>query len=396
MVEIDLKDTKIAFQSRSTPQLKKSYYLFKSFDFPRLARTGPRLLSWALDHKIPITPIIRHTLFPQFCGGESITDCQSTIDQLARFAIGTILDYSAEGQGTEASFDNCAAEITKIIHFAKGKTNIPFVVFKPTGIMPFSILEKVHHDLPLSDKEEQRWQKAQGRFAALCRAAKKADIPILVDAEETWIQGPIDQLTLEMMHKFNEEKAIVFTTIQFYLKGSLDHLKKLHHHTKEWGVKLGVKAVRGAYMEKERARAQGKISPIHENKRSTDRAFDEGLDYCLNHLEDISLCVGTHNESSVSRMTRAMKASGTKASDPRIVFSQLYGMGDHISYNLAHHGYNVTKYIPYGPIEHVMPYLFRRAEENSSVSGQASRELTLLKTELRRRSSEKAFIQKDS
>jgi proline dehydrogenase len=301
--------------------------------------------------------------------------------------VSSVLDYSVEGKETEEQFDNAVKKILKIVQFCDEREAIPIVVFKPTGFGRFKLYQKITEGKQLTDTEKEEWNRVVERFKAVCELAKEKDVEVLIDAEESWMQDAADELVEEMMRLYNKDKAIVYNTLQCYRWDRLDYLKSLHERAKSEGFKVGMKIVRGAYMEKERSRAEefNYKSPICENKNATDGIFDNTLTYILNNLGDISIFIGTHNEKSSYLAMELMEKYKIDKSDNNVWFGQLYGMSDHISFNLASKGYNVAKYIPFGPVKDVMPYLIRRAEENTSVAGQTNRELELLKTERKRR-----------
>ena len=331
--------------------------------------------------------MIKKTLFRQFCGGETIAECEPTIKSLGRSHIGTILDYSVEGKSEEEDFCATKNEIIETIRRADADENIPFAVFKVTGIAPLGTLEKMSSGIELTEKGKWKWQRIQDRVDAICRLAHSLEQPVFIDAEESWIQNAIDALAETMMAKYNREKPIVFNTIQLYRHDRLEFLKSSHQTAKENGYLLAVKLVRGAYMEKERERAEemNYPSPIQPDKEATDRDYDAAIDYCLDHIEDIAFVAGTHNEKSVQMLAQKMEEKKIAHDHPHVFFSQLYGMSDNLSYILADNRYNVSKYVPYGPVEDAVPYLIRRAKENTSVMGQMSRELDLIDKELKRR-----------
>ena len=347
--------------------------------------TGAARIGMALH--LPIKGIIKNTVFDHFCGGESIRESQPTIDELAAFHIGTILDYSVEGEDSEADFDATHDEILRTIDYARDNPDIPFCVFKVTGLASTQLLEKVQAGRKLSDRDKEAFQRIRGRVESICEAAYHAQKPILIDAEESWIQDPIDAMAYAMMEQFNKDSPIVFNTYQMYRVDMLDRLRKAFHFAAMNNYFLGAKLVRGAYMEKERERARDKNypSPIHPTKEATDDHYNKGLQFCVDNKQRVGLVSGSHNEYSNYYLALLMEKHSMKNNDPRIWFSQLYGMSDNISFNLAKAGYNVCKYVPYGPVRAVMPYLFRRAEENTSVAGQSSRELSLIRKELQRR-----------
>ncbi len=383
MVSFD--NTQIAFIAKSDSDLNKSYLLFKLIGNPLLVKYGGGLAPLGL--KLGFKGLIRNTIFKQFVGGENISDCTKTIDQLGKFNIGTILDYSVEGKESEHDFDACCKETIETIHRAKNDKHIPFCVFKVTGLARFDLLEKVSALQSLSSEEQQEFKRVQNRVHEICREAHAAKKPIFIDAEESWIQPAIDDLADENMALFNKEQAIVYNTFQLYRKDRLEFLKTSFEKAKKSGYHLGAKLVRGAYMEKERRRAAEKnyVSPIQDNKENSDRDYNLALEFCVTHLSQMGLCAGTHNEKSSLHLVKLMEQHGVAPNDQRIYFSQLLGMSDHISYNLTQAGYNVAKYVPYGPVKEVLPYLIRRAQENTSVKGQTGRELSLIIKEKQRR-----------
>ena len=336
---------------------------------------------------MPVEGLIRSTVFDHFCGGVNEEDCLPVIDKLYSKRVSSVLDYSVEGKETEAQFDNAMEKILKIIRFCDEKEAMPIVVFKPTGFGRFYLYQKKTEGKNLTDAEQDEWNRVVARFDTVCKLAKEKDVEVLIDGEESWMQDAADDLVEDMMRIYNTENTIVYNTLQCYRWDRLDYLKALHKRAKESGFKVGMKIVRGAYMEKERNRAEekGYQSPICENKKATDDIFNDSLIYILEHLKDISVFIGTHNEASCYLAMELMEKYGIDKEDNNVWFGQLYGMSDHISYNLAAEGYNVAKYIPFGPVKDVMPYLIRRAEENTSVAGQTNRELSLLKTERKRR-----------
>jgi proline dehydrogenase len=376
---LDLTNTKIAFRSKSNGDLRRSFWLFQLISHPGLVALGAFFMRIALILRLPVEPFIRMTIFRQFCGGETIEECRPTIALLGQHGIGTILDYSVEGKDEESGLDETKREILRTIEEASRNPTIPFTVFKMTGIIRFSLLEK-------PDQSEE-WKRGIARFEEICEASARTKVKLLIDAEESWIQGTIDHLAEEMMEKHNKEKAIVFHTLQMYRTDRLIYLSQLLGQSQAKKYFLGLKIVRGAYMEKERDRARdlGYPSPIHESKESTDDDYDEALRFSLENIDRISLCAGTHNDRSTKLLSELMHAKGLKKNDPRIYFSQLLGMSDHLSFNLAAQGHNVAKYVPYGPVRAMVPYLTRRARENTSIRGQTSRELRLITAELQRR-----------
>ena len=385
---ISFDNTEIAFKSKTTKDLKRAYWLFKMVASPIMVKFGKWATNIAIKMKLPIDGIIKKTIFKQFCGGVSIEASEATTKELAKFNIQTILDYSIEGKTKEEDFDATVLEIIHTIEQAKNSVNIPFAVFKVTGISLFDILEKANSGIQNFSKEDLlEYQKVIERVDTICSVAHKNSIPIFIDAEETWIQNTIDDIVLQMSIKYNREKTIIFNTIQLYRHDRLDFLIKEIESAKNGNYKIGVKLVRGAYMEKERERAEQMDypSPIQVDKESTDRDFNEALKITVENIDIISLCAGSHNEESAIILTELIQKHGISVNDKRIFFAQLLGMSDHISYNLAHENYNVAKYVPYGPVKEVLPYLIRRAEENTSVAGQTTRELSLIIKERRRR-----------
>jgi len=353
-----------------------------------MVKLGKVATTAALNLRLPIKGLIKKTIFAQFCGGETIADCKSTIDLLGQYGIGTILDYSVEGKTSEEDFDATVKEIISTIETASKSKNIPFAVFKITGISRFSILEKANESIDnLTEKERSEYDSIVARINKICLAAFENQIPVFIDAEETWIQDTIDRITHQMMQTYNRENAIIFNTVQLYRHDRLSFLSNAIDVARKDGYHYGVKLVRGAYMEKERARAKekGYPSPIQPDKIASDNDFDKALELVVNNIDVVSVCAGSHNEKSSLLLTELVKKNNIEKSDKRIYFAQLLGMSDHISYNLTHAGYNVAKYVPYGPVKEVMPYLLRRADENTSVAGQTSRELSLIMKEKKRR-----------
>jgi proline dehydrogenase len=350
-------------------------------------KIGTFFIKTALKFKFPVHSIVKNTLFRQFCGGETIEECKNPIRELIKFNIHTILDYCIEGKNEDESFEFTKGKILETIQIAAVSGSIAFAVFKISAIGPAEVLEKVQNGEILTEKELADFDKLKERADEICKLAWQKKIKVLIDAEESWIQDITDVLVYELMKKYNRESAIVFNTFQMYREDMTYNLEKAHELAGQDNFFLGVKLVRGAYMKKEmeRAKAKGSKSPIYPTKQETDQAYDSGLLFCIQHLNKISLCAGTHNEKSNYYLTSLMLKYKIMNDDPRIYFSQLYGMSDHISYNLSACGYNVAKYLPFGPVDAVMPYLFRRAEENQSVLGQTSRELSLVKKEITRR-----------
>lgn len=386
----DLSNTAIAFRDKSNTDLWRATWLFRIIGNQTISRTGQAFTKMAMALHLPIRGAIKATIFKQFCGGENITESLETAAFLAKSGIGTILDHSVEGQDDEAALDHTVAEILRTIEVSKTRKDIPFCVFKPTGLSRSQLLTDVSAGKQLSDAEQAEWKRVEARIEKLCQAAHAADVPLLIDAEETWMQPAIDALVESMMVRFNTKHAIVYNTLQMYRHDRLAYLSAIHAKAEAAGYHIGLKLVRGAYMEKERERAEekGYPSPIHADKAGTDRAYDAAVTYCLEHLDRIAFMAGTHNEHSSLMLARQMKDSGIANDDERICFAQLLGMSDNISYNMAAAHYRVAKYVPYGPVRKVLPYLIRRAAENTSVKGQTGRELGLLLAERKRRAAE--------
>lgn len=385
--KLNFQDTETAFADKSNGELKEKYQLFKMMNSPFLNGLGTKAAQFALSIGLPVKGLIKDSIYKQFCGGETIEECQATINKLAESHIGTILDYSVEGKDEISEFEHTKNEIYRTISRAKEDDKIPFAVFKVSGVASIDLLERYGCDHDLFKKETEEWESVGKRVIELCEYAHSLDQPIFIDAEETWIQDAIDCLANEMMERFNKEKPIVFNTIQLYRKDRLQFLKDSHEQAKKKGYILAVKLVRGAYMEKERVRAEAMDypSPIHETKADSDKAFDDAIEYCLENINEIAFVAGTHNERSVQLLVRKMEEKGITHEHPHVFFSQLYGMSDNLSYVLAKNNYHVSKYVPYGPVKDAIPYLIRRAQENSSVTGQVSRELDLIKREIERR-----------
>ncbi|MFZ1808141.1 MAG: proline dehydrogenase family protein [Cyclobacteriaceae bacterium] len=392
-MEVDTKvkfeDTAIAFSYKSDAELKKANFIFTLVNNPVISGLATRAVRLGLFLHLPIKGLIKYTVFDHFCGGENIEQCRPIIKKLGDFKVGAILDYSVEGAETEEGFDNTTAEILETFEAAKDNNNIPFGVFKMTGLADTALLEKINSKKALTSEEESAFERVRTRVDKICRKAHEYEIKVLIDAEETWIQNPIDQLAYEMMQKYNTTSAIVFNTFQMYRADMLTNMRNAHHDATMHNYQLGVKMVRGAYMEKERERAEkmNYADPIQPSKEATDDSFNKALAFCMDSKQRISLMCGSHNDFSNQYLTVLMEKHGLKNNDSRVWFAQLFGMSDPISFNLAKEGYNVAKYLPYGPVKAVIPYLLRRAEENTSVAGQSSRELTQIRTELARRKS---------
>ncbi|MBT8181063.1 MAG: proline dehydrogenase family protein [Eudoraea sp.] len=381
------EDTSTAFSLKSDSELERAYFLFKMIANEPLVKIGTAMTNFALKAKLPVDGLIRATVFDHFCGGVSEEDCMPVVDKMWSKGVSSVLDYSVEGKDSEDPLDDALEKTLKILDFVKELDAIPFAVFKPTGYGRVALFQKIGEGKSLSKKEKQEWDRVKIRFETTCKKAYDLDVSLLIDAEESWMQDAADDLVEEMMRKYNKEKAIVFNTLQLYRWDRLDYLKELHLKAKEEGFKIGIKTVRGAYMEKENERAleYNYPTPICATKSESDLNYDETVAYIVEHLDSISLFSGTHNELSSYKLMELMENKGIPHDDNRVWFGQLYGMSDHISYNLADKGFNVAKYLPFGPVRDVMPYLIRRAEENTSVAGQTNRELELIKKERSRR-----------
>ena len=391
---ISFDNTTIAFASRSNAELRRMYGLFAMMNSNFAVRTGGSIVNGALRLGIPGTKwMVKQTVFQQFCGGETIEECRPVIEELAKYGIGTILDYSVEGEGDERAFDATRQEIIATVAMAAvaGPAKIPFSVFKVTGLADTELLARAQSGKPLTQDQQAALDRSLARVDAICKAAHDAGVRVFVDAEETWIQETIDRWALEMMRRYNRQRAIVYNTYQLYRHDRLIALQadvaQAEAGAESARFHLGAKLVRGAYLEKEtrRAQQQGYANPMNPTKQATDDLYDASVRFCLEHIERVAICVGTHNEASSRLTTELMHQHGLAPHDERVYFAQLYGMSDNLSYNLAAAGYCVAKYVPYGPVEAVMPYLLRRANENTAIAGQSSREFLLIQKELRRR-----------
>jgi proline dehydrogenase len=399
-MSLSFENTEIAFAHLSDQDLKSARFLFKSMSYPWLVQMGSRLTPFIMKTGLPVHGLIKKTIFKQFVGGETLEETAQVGKTLSQFGVKVILDYGVEGKEGEAAFDIATEEFLRVIEYAATQNNIPFISIKVTGLARFGLLQTLNeaprlrsgiHD---NEVEKDEWEAVRGRMYSICEVAAEKNIGVLIDAEESWIQDPVDRLCIEMMQAFNKEKAVVFNTIQLYRHDRLAFLKMSHEICKQQGIILGVKLVRGAYMEKERERAaaNGYESPIQPDKAATDRDFDAAVDFCLAHLENISVVIASHNEKSNMLAAASMDARGISKQHPHVHFSQLYGMSDPITFNMAKDGFQVSKYLPFGPIRDVIPYLMRRAQENSSVSGQTGRELSLLTREIARRKKSNARV----
>jgi proline dehydrogenase len=380
-------DIETAFAGKSDEELKKARWLFRLMGNPVIVDVGGHMARVALRIGLPVTTLVKQTIYSQFCGGETLTETEPTIERLARQEVRTILDYGVEAKESEAEFDANLEEQLRAIVFADQNASVPYVSCKITGYASLALLERMQSEPELSPEDHARRERLLARLDRICEASARLDVALYVDAEESWIQDAIDAVVADLMARWNTHKPTVFTTVQLYRHDRLAFLKRAHVEARDGGYTLGVKLVRGAYMEKERERAErlGYASPIHADKAAVDADYDEALRYCLANLDDLAFCAATHNEESCLELVRAVAQSGVSPTHPHLHFAQLLGMSDHISYNLARGGFNVAKYVPYGPVRDVVPYLIRRAEENRSIAGQVGRELRLIEEEIARR-----------
>jgi len=380
-------NTEVAFSLKSDTELDRAYFLFKMIDNQPLVRIGTAVTNFAIKAHLPVEGLIRATVFDHFCGGVNEVDCLSVVDKLFTKGVSSVLDYSVEGKEEEEQFDAALKMTLKTIEFAKEREAIPFAVFKPTGFGRLDLYEKVGSNIELTVSEKLEWNRVEARFDKVCSEAHQKNVPLLIDAEESWMQDAADDLVAQMMRKYNKEKAIVFNTLQMYRWDRLDYLKNLLQQAKKEGFYIGMKIVRGAYMEKENLRAEekGYPTPICESKEATDLNYDAAIHFMVENIDRMAIFAGTHNELSSYKLMEYLQELNIEKKDARIWFGQLYGMSDNISYNLSANGYNNAKYLPFGPVRDVMPYLIRRAEENTSVAGQTSRELKLITAERDRR-----------
>ncbi|WP_405382137.1 proline dehydrogenase family protein [Maribacter sp. LLG6340-A2] len=381
------ENTATAFALKSDSELERAYFLFKMISNEPLVKLGSVITNFAFKANLPVESLIKATVFDHFCGGVNERDCLPVVDRMWEKGVCSVLDYSVEGKEEEDPFDTATEVILTILDFVKEKEAIPYAVFKPTGFGRFALYQKISEKKPLTTDEKAEWQRVVNRFDKVCKKAHDLEVSLLIDGEESWMQDAADELAEEMMRKYNKEKRIVFNTLQTYRWDRLPYLKALTERAEKEGFYVGMKVVRGAYMEKEneRAKEKGYPTPICKSKAETDDNFNNTIEYMIDKLDTLSIFAGTHNEESCYRLMDLMEQKGVDKNNEHIWFGQLYGMSDHISFNLAANGYNVAKYLPFGPVRDVMPYLIRRADENTSVAGQTSRELTLLKKERKRR-----------
>lgn len=381
------ENTEIAYQTKSDADLHKAKALFQLMSNNSIVSLGSSLATFALSLHLPVSPLFRYTVYNNFCGGETFAECKKTIQKLEESGVGVLLNYGVELKETEEDFDKTMAKNIEALEFASNNRSVKALCIKITGFGRFGLFEKIQSGEKLSAEEKKEFARVKKRFEKLCEVATKNEVPLYVDAEESWIQNPLDEMVEEMMAQHNLEKCIVFNTFQMYRWDRLDYLHAQLKKAKAGKYRLGAKLVRGAYMEKERERAQEMKypSPIHKNKKATDEDFDEAVNICLDHLQHISLCIASQSEHSNLLAIQQMEKRKIDRNHPGVLFSQLYGMGDNITFNLAQLGLLATKYLPYGPVKEVIPYLIRRAQENTSVAGQTTRELSLIKKEVKRR-----------
>lgn len=381
------ENTATAFALKSDSELERAYFLFKMISNEPLVKMGSVITNFAFKAHLPVEGLIRATVFDHFCGGINEKDCLPVVDKMWEKGVCSVLDYSVEGKEEEDPFDTATEMILTILDFVKEKEAIPYAVFKPTGFGRFALYQKISEKKELTKDEQAEWQRVINRFDKVCKKAHDLEVSLLIDGEESWMQDAADGLAEDMMRKYNKNKRIVFNTLQTYRWDRLPYLKSLHERANKEGFKIGMKVVRGAYMEKENDRAmeKGYTTPICKTKAETDENFNATIEYMIENLDTLSIFAGTHNEDSCYRLMKLMVDNGIDKNNEHVWFGQLYGMSDHISFNLAANGYNVAKYLPFGPVRDVMPYLIRRADENTSVAGQTSRELSLLKKERKRR-----------
>jgi proline dehydrogenase len=387
MTENPFNNTENAFSLKSDGELRKAHFIFSTMGKPWLVNLGSRATMLGLKYNLPIKGLVRNTIFDQFCGGTDDEECMPLVEKMFEKGVSSILDYSVEGKENESDFDAVVGKKLSLIHAASGHNALPFEVVKPTGIGRFYIWQKITQKVALTDEEQLEWGRIYNRVDLLCKTAVDSDIALLFDGEETWMQDAADDLIQEMMQKYNREKTYIYNTIQCYRHDRLDYITNLYDHAVAHNYTVGAKIVRGAYMEKERERAKALKypSPICEDKEATDAMFDEVMHFILDRLDRIKLCIGTHNEASTLAAMQVLKERDIEPNSTDVWFGQLYGMSDNLTYNLAALGHNTFKILPFGPVKDVMPYLIRRAQENTSVAGQMGRELALIKQEMKRR-----------
>ena len=386
-MSLNFEDTATAFALKSDADLERAYFLFRLIANQPLVKIGTAVTNFALDAHLPVEGLIRATVFDHFCGGTDEKDCMPIISKMHEFGVSSILDYSVEGKEEENQFDFALKKTLRVLDFVEELKAIPFAVFKPTAFGRLGLYQKVGENRALSSAEESEFKRVKSRFQAAADKAAKMQVGLLIDAEESWMQDAADAMVLELMAQYNTKASYIYNTIQFYRHDRLEYLKSICQEARKRNFRIGIKAVRGAYMEKESryAEEKGLPNPICSSKQATDENFDAGIQFMMENLDVFDIFCGSHNEHSSLMLTQLMKEKRLQENDQRIWFGQLYGMSDHISFNLSRAGYNVAKYLPYGPVRDVMPYLIRRAEENTSVAGQTNRELELIKKERKRR-----------
>lgn len=384
---LSFDNTVNAFSYKSDKELRSAHRLFQMMNNNTIASIGTTLTPLAIKLKLPIKSLVKSTIYNQFCGGETLSECAVTVNRLGKYNVQTALDYGVEGKQTDEDFDKTTGEYLRAIEFARDNAHVTLISLKVTGQARFALLEKISKNLSLAENDLMEWNRVKGRLHRVCKKASECGMSVMVDAEETWIQHAIDLLVEEMSRFYNKERAVIFNTVQLYRHEGLSLLKNYYENAKRDGYVLGIKMVRGAYMQKERERAQkmNYPSPIHKDKTSCDKDYNLAIEFCIENVHGIHACIASHNEESNMLAVQQMQKKGLPHDHPHIHFSQLLGMSDHITFNLANEGYNASKYVPYGPVEDVIPYLMRRAKENTSVQGQTSRELTLIRKELKRR-----------
>lgn len=382
-----LDNTEVAFASLTDKELRTSFHLFKLIDNPLLTKIGIGLLNTAMTLRIPVEWAVKPLIFNHFCGGISQEDCIGVIEKMGEKGVSSVLDYAVEGDNDEVGYEATYNKTLETLDFIKTHRNVAFGVFKPTGFGAMDIYQKISENKPLNPTEQQQWEDIKRRYRNVCQKAYSYDIPVLIDAEESWIQPAVDAFVEELMAEFNREKAIVYNTLQMYRHDRMSYFKELLQKAEQNNFHIGVKIVRGAYMEKEnkRAKEMGYLSPICPNKQATDNNYNDAIRFVGEHTNRISVFAGTHNQDSVLLLTQILEQKDIPHNTKNVFFGQLYGMSDHLSYNLANQKYNVAKYLPFGPVKKTVPYLIRRAQENTSVKGQSGREITLLSQEMKRR-----------
>lgn len=387
LFDLSFDHTETAFAYKSDQELRKAQLIFSAMRRGWLVTLGSAIAPWALKAGLPIKGLIRRTIFNQFCGGENLQEAARTAQHLEHFHVGVILDYGVEAAEGEDNYDHAVDEFIKAISYASGEPNIPFISLKVTGFARFGLLEKINSGQKLEENEQREFERVRQRIQAICRCAHEKSVGVLIDAEESWIQKPVDRLADEMMGTFNKGRPAIFNTFQLYRHDRLAFLKRSYEKAVDNHYILGAKLVRGAYMEKERKRAVERkyASPIQPAKAATDTDYNEAVRFGIDHLDDMATFIGTHNEESSMLGARLLYEKKIPYHHPHVYFSQLYGMSDNITFNLAKAGFNVSKYVPYGPVKDVMPYLIRRARENTSIAGQVNREQLLINRELKRR-----------